>query len=149
MKQEALAFLYSISLATVAFLSPIHGLLGSIAALLLIDFVLGNISAYKSKIPITSKEWKKTLIKFFVYELIILAAFLLDSQFIPGNIIVRIAAMGIGLVECKSIFEHAKILTGIDLWILAKEKLQHSMSSSTKDTLKDQAKDKQDPPASV
>lgn len=139
MKEQAIAFVKTTLVSLFAFLTPIHPLMGAICGLIFIDFVLGNWSAHKNDIPIQSKEWKRTLIKFFLYELTVLVAFLLDSFFIPGDIVVRIAAMAIGLVEAKSIFEHIYTLTGLNVWSLLKDKLKNSVSASTKDIIKNQA----------
>lgn len=139
MKQELITFLYTTSLSAIALLTPVQPLCIAIFVLLCIDFVLGNASAMKLKLPIRSKEWKKTLIKFFVYELMLITSFILDKYFFPGDIIVRIAMMAIGLVESKSIFEHGKILTGIDIWAIFKDKLKDAMSASSKDIIKPKA----------
>ena len=139
MKEQVLAFIKTTLISLFAFLTPIHPLMGAIGVLIVIDFALGNWCARKNKIPIQSKEWKKTVIKMFLYQLTVLTAFLLDEYFIPGNIIVRIAAMAIGLVEAKSIFENIYKLTGLNVWALLKNKLVNSASASTKDIVKEQA----------
>jgi hypothetical protein len=138
MKEQIFAFITKLLLSLLVFLAPIKQLVLAIGVLLFIDFVLGIIVARKKNIPIQSKEAKRTIIKMLLYQVTILTAFILDVYFIPGNIIVRVAAMAIGLVEGKSVFEHIYILTGLDVWSLLKDKIKASVNSNTKDTIKNQ-----------
>jgi phage-related holin len=135
MKEQILPFLYKLLLSLLIFLTPIKELILAIGVLLVIDFILGIVVAKRKGIAIQSKEAKRTIIKMLLYQLTVLTAFILDKYFIPGNIIVRVAAMAIGLVEGKSIFEHIYTLTGLDVWTLLKEKIKTAVSSNTKDII--------------
>lgn len=150
MREQIFTFITKLLLSTLVFLAPIKELIIGIGFLLFVDFVLGIVVAKKNGIPIQSKEAKRTIIKMLLYQLTILTAFVLDTVFIPGSIIVRVAAMAIGLVEGKSIFEHIYTLTGLNVWDLLKDKIQSAVSSNTKDTISIQAQQSpSDKPAST
>lgn len=127
------SILYTALMAVVAFTAPIHSLVYGVLFLVGVDLVLGIWRAKRNGLPIKSKELKATLVKLFLYELLVLVAFVIDTVFIPGNFIVRTASAGIALVELKSIAENVANLTGFNLWALVKDKLKEAASASTKD----------------
>lgn len=129
MKSDILSFCYTIIMSILVFLTPIHHLMLAIGAIIAIDFILGIAVARKRGIPITSREAKRTIIKMFLYQLTVLTAFLLDTFFIPGDLVVRVSSMAIGLVEAKSIFENIHTLTGLNIWDSLKEKIRTSLTT--------------------
>ncbi len=129
MKSEFIGFSYTLLLSLLAFIAPVQQLMIAIGTIILIDFVLGVTMARKRGIPITSREAKRTIVKMFLYQLTVLTGFILDTFFIPGDLVVRVCAMAIGLIEAKSIFEKIYGLTGLNVWDLLKEKLHASVSS--------------------
>jgi phage-related holin len=114
------------------FLSPIRELIFATGVLLVIDFALGVLASQKKGIKFNSRDAKKTIIKMAVYQVAILTGFLLDRYFVPGNLIVRVVMMAIGLVESQSIFENIYTLTGLNVWGALKTKLVEAISASTK-----------------
>lgn len=149
MRQQLFSVL-STSLASLfVFLTPIRELIYATGALLIIDFILGVLSSRKRGIGFNSKDGKKTIVKMFIYEIAILTGFLLDKYFVPGNVIVRVVMMAIGLIESQSIFENIYILTGLDIWGALKAKMADVISASTKKKISEEAapEDKKDPPA--
>ena len=116
----------------IVFLSPIRELIFATGVLLVIDFALGVLASQKKGIKFNSRDAKKTIIKMAVYQVAILTGFLLDRYFVPGNLIVRVVMMAIGLVESQSIFENIYTLTGLNVWGALKTKLVEAISASTK-----------------
>jgi Bacteriophage holin family len=108
-------------LAALAWLAPIHALLGLVGLLISIDFVLGIAAAVKKGEAITSKAMSRTVYKALGYQLAVITGFALESL-VPGGIpVAKLCASAIGLVEAKSICESVQVLTGLNLkGILAK-----------------------------
>jgi hypothetical protein len=102
-------------LAGLAWLAPIHALMGLVGLLIGIDFVLGILAAHKRGEPLTSKAMGRTIYKVAGYQLAVITGFALESL-VPGSLpIAKLCASVIGLTEAKSIVESVKDLTGTDL----------------------------------
>ena len=118
--QETLAsylpkFAAPLVLAGLAWLAPIHALMGLVGLLIGIDFVLGIAAAHKRGEPLTSKAMGRTVYKTLGYQLAVITGFALESL-VPGGLpIAKLCASVIGLTEAKSIVESVKDLTGTDL----------------------------------
>ena len=132
MKEQILSILSTSLFSLIVFLSPIRELIFATGVLLVIDFALGVLASQKKGIKFNSRDAKKTIIKMAVYQVAILTGFLLDRYFVPGNLIVRVVMMAIGLVESQSIFENIYTLTGLNVWGALKTKLVEAISASTK-----------------
>jgi len=131
-KEQILSILSTSLFSLIVFLSPIRELIFATGVLLVIDFALGVLASQKKGIKFNSRDAKKTIIKMAVYQVAILTGFLLDRYFVPGNLIVRVVMMAIGLVESQSIFENIYTLTGLNVWGALKTKLVEAISASTK-----------------
>lgn len=100
----------------VAVLAPIKALLYVISLLILSDTITGIIAAYKRGEEINSKGFKKTIIKLFLYNLMVVLAFLME-KFIFLDLIpfVKIGVAVIALTEFKSVVENFEQITDIKL----------------------------------
>jgi hypothetical protein len=78
--------------------------------------VMGILAAKKRGEPITSSGLKRTVVKTFVYEAVIMMGYLTE-QYLTGDLIPVVKILGglVGLTEFKSVLENAEELTGIPL----------------------------------
>lgn len=99
-----------------AILTPIKELLIIVSLLILADTITGILAAYHRGEEINSKGFKKTIIKLFLYNLVVILAFLIEKyillDFIP---FVKIGVAVIALTEFKSVVENFEAVTGIKL----------------------------------
>lgn len=127
-------FLSSIVLSIIGVFSPIVPLMLTVGFLIATDFSLALWKAYKKKEQITSRKMYNTIPKIFIYNIVIISAFLLEKYIIHSGIsIENVAATFIGLTEFKSILESFKSLTGIDLMDKFKDMFSRG-ESKTKST---------------
>ncbi|MCX7727825.1 MAG: phage holin family protein, partial [Chitinispirillaceae bacterium] len=102
--------------AIISLLAPIKGILITTSLLIFADTITGILAAYKRNEEINSTGFKKTIIKLFLYNLVIVLAFLIEKfifdEFIP---FVKIGAMVIALTEFKSVLENFEDITGIKM----------------------------------
>lgn len=110
------SWLKSLIFSIFAILLPIKELLIITSLLILSDTITGIIAAYKRGEEINSVGFKKTIIKLFLYNLVIILAFLIE-KFIIGDFIpfVKVGAAVIVLTEFKSVIENFESITGIKL----------------------------------
>ncbi len=144
LSKTVLPFLNKTFVALFAFLAPIGPSLIAVTFLIIADFVFGVMVARKNGIPIQSREMKKTLMKLFIYESMVLVGFLLDKFFIPFDLVVKLTMFGVGIVECKSIMESFQKLTGISLWTMLREKLTAMASAKTKEIVASKSEENTD-----
>jgi len=93
---------------------PIKPVLLTVLTLVGVDLIGGLMAAKKRKEPITSSGFKRTIVKLFVYELVIILAHI-TTQYLTGDMIplVKILAGYIGITELKSCMENMEELTGV------------------------------------
>lgn len=115
--------LYSIALVFL----PLKATLITVMVLTVIDLMTGLAAARKRRRKITSSGLKKTIIKTFVYEAVVMLGFLTE-QYMTGNTvpIVRILAGYIGITELKSVLENLEIVSGVSIIKLLIKKLDTS-----------------------
>lgn len=110
-----------IAVAIASLFAPIKGILVTTSVLIFADTVTGILAAYKRGEEINSTGFKKTIIKLFLYNLVIILAFLIErfvfDEFLP---FVKIGAMVIALTEFKSVIENFEEITGIKMLQLKK-----------------------------
>jgi phage-related holin len=106
---------------------PIKATLITVMVLVGVDFVTGVLAARKAGKPITSAGFKRTVVKLFVYELVVMLGFLTE-QYLTGDMVPVTKILGglIGLTELKSVLENAQALTGIPIIQLLIDKLNRS-----------------------
>jgi phage-related holin len=99
-----------------AFLAPIHTLIMATGALVLFDLVTGIAKAVKAKEKVTSNRMRHTVTKGMMYQIAILAAYMLDVVIGMEQVAARVVAGVICMVECKSVLENVNVMTGINMW---------------------------------
>ncbi|AXT56679.1 phage holin family protein [Aquimarina sp. MMG015] len=97
-------------------LSPVNGVMMTMVFLILVDFITGSYAAYKNKIPISSERIGNTISKFFIYNLVILASFLLEEYIVNEVPFLKIIAGFVAITEIKSILENFNKIYGLDLF---------------------------------
>lgn len=119
-------------LSVVAVLAPIKALLYTISLLILADTITGIMAAYKRGEEINSKGFKKTITKLFLYNLMVVLAFLMEKYIFESLIpFVKIGAAAIAITEFKSVIENFESITGIEL-LKIKKILDEKASNNNK-----------------
>ena len=104
------------ALAAILVFAPIKATLVTAMVLVLADLLTGILASRKRGEKITSSGLKRTVIKFLVYETVIMMGFLTE-QYLTGDVVPVVKILGglVGLTELKSVLENAEELTGIPL----------------------------------
>ncbi len=111
------SWLINLCLATVAVFAPIQGIITTVLVLIILDMILGVLAAKKRGEKISSAGLRRTVSKFFIYEMAILAGFLIEIYLIGGMLPVsKLIAGIIGVVELKSLLESLDQLNGSSLF---------------------------------
>lgn len=94
-------------------LAPVYSIMLTALTLIGIDLITGILASRKQKKPITSSGFRRTLIKFAIYEIAIITAFLTQT-YLTGDImpVSNIVTAFIGLTEFTSILENLNIISG-------------------------------------
>ncbi len=95
-------------------LSPVNGVMVTMVFLILVDFITGAYAAIKNHIPIRSSRIGHTISKFFIYNLVILAAFFLEKHIVNEVPFLKIIAGFIAITEIKSILENYNKIYGVN-----------------------------------
>ena len=82
--------------------------------LIIVDFITGSYASIKKKIPIRGSRIAHTISKFFIYNLVILAAFFLEQYIVNEVPFLKIIAGFIAIAEIKSILENYNEIYGIN-----------------------------------
>lgn len=106
--------LMNILLAIIAFLMPVKMAMAAAIGLTAFDLIFGLLAAPHRKQKITSAGLKRTIIKIFVYEIVIALALVTETYLTQDLIpLVKLATSYIGLTELKSILENIEDITGV------------------------------------
>lgn len=97
-----------------ALIAPIVSVMLTVAFLIIVDFITGTYAAIKKNIPISSERIGNTISKFFIYNLVVLSAFLLEKYIVNEIPFMRIIAGFIAIAEIKSIMENFNAIYGIN-----------------------------------
>jgi hypothetical protein len=97
-----------------ALIAPIAAVMLTIAFLIIVDFITGAYASYKNKIPISSERIGNTISKFFIYNLVVLSAYLLEKYIVEEIPFQRIITGFIAIAEIKSILENFNKIYGIN-----------------------------------
>jgi hypothetical protein len=113
---ETLIFLVAYA---ATFLAPTGPWLATIGFLVIADMILAIIRAYKQPGGINniqSRKLRRTITKFVVYAIAILTAYIIELNFLPGMMIMKLIAGLIAASEIKSIDENIEKITGTSLF---------------------------------
>lgn len=94
--------------------APIASVMFTVAFLIIVDFITGTYASIKKNVPITSEHIGNTISKFFIYNLVVLSAFLLEKYIVKEIPFQRIIAGFIAIAEIKSIMENFNKIYGIN-----------------------------------
>ncbi|MFK7750851.1 MAG: phage holin family protein [Kordia sp.] len=97
-----------------ALIAPITSIMLTIAFLIVVDFITGAYASFKNKTPISSERITHTISKFFIYNLVVLSAFLLEKYIVEEIPFQRIITGFIAIAEIKSILENFNKIYGIN-----------------------------------
>ncbi len=108
----------------VAALAPIQAVILSVGILVIADMITGVWAAVKRGREIRSAGLRRTVSKLLIYEIAIIAGFVVETHLVSGLIpITKILGGVIGLVELKSVLENANAITGGDIFKLILQRL--------------------------
>lgn len=114
-----------LALFAIALLSPIKIFLVLVGIFIFIDTVLGIWAAKKTGIKIESRKLSKFISKMFVYNMVVILAFLLD-KYLLGEFfllflsiplaITKLTTIGLVLNEAYSMDEKVRNVKGVGIW---------------------------------
>lgn len=114
-----------ITLALIAFLAPIQGILITVGVLILADTILGVWKARKLKEKISSRKLSQIISKMFLYEGTIVLFFMID-KYILGDILqqffavefllTKVVALVLASIEVFSCDENYRAVRTYGLW---------------------------------
>lgn len=108
-----MSYLKYLIISAIAVLAPIKTTMVAISILIFADLVLGLIAAYKRGDKITSAALRRTVSKILVYQTAIITGFICEKYLISDLIpMSKLIAGVVGMVEMKSLLEHADELNG-------------------------------------
>ena len=95
-------------------LSPLNGVMVTMIFLIIVDFITGSYASFKKRIPIRGSRIAHTVSKFFIYNLVILAAYFLEKHIVNEVPFLKIIAGFIAIAEIKSILENYNAIYGVN-----------------------------------
>ena len=117
-----------------AIISPIEYDLLAVAILVLADLVTGILASLRADEKFESKRLKFTIVKIFLYELVVVMAQMLQDHIIHGNFpIVSVVLTTICFVEFTSLVENLSKYTGNNVGKLISEKIKSMLNASTQE----------------
>lgn len=131
--QDVWSFLQTMFLWLLMFLLPISNFITAVIALITFDLITGVWASVKSGEDLTAKKMAKTLNKFLLYSLAIIAAYVLQFIADEGISLPRIVALYVGAIELKSILlENIPKIMGknifLNLWQILKGKIEEMIT---------------------
>lgn len=102
----------------VAYLAPTKPLLIGIGVLIFLDLLTGIYKTLRSdgSTAISAKGFRKTADKLVLFPVGIVAAYVLEINWLPELPIMRISTTWFAITELKSIFENLGRILNIDVW---------------------------------
>ena len=113
--ESIIKFIEATILSIVAIFAPIQHLISAVAFMITADLVTGVLAARKRGEKITSSGLRRTVVKFFIYELAIMFAFISEHYISNVLPIVKMASAMISTVELKSVYENLNCISGNEL----------------------------------
>lgn len=105
--------LRALSLSILAILAPLHTVLLTVLALVVLDLITGLAASIKRGDKIESGKLKRTVVKLIMYEVCaIMSYYVGENLFGPELPLLKIATTMIGITEVKSVFENISVITG-------------------------------------
>ncbi len=95
-------------------LSPLNGVMVTMIFLIIVDFITGSYASFKKRIAIRGSRIAHTVSKFFIYNLVILAAYFLEKHIVNEVPFLKIIAGFIAIAEIKSILENYNQIYGVN-----------------------------------
>ena len=95
-------------------MAPVNGIIITMVFLIVVDFITGSYASLKKQIPIRGTRIGHTISKFFIYNLVILAAYFLEEHIVNEVPFLKIIAGFIAIAEIKSILENYNEIYGIN-----------------------------------
>ena len=125
--------LEALALALLVVFAPIQAAVITTFTLIILDLVTGILAARKRGEPISSSGLKRTVGKVLLYELAIVAAFLVQ-QYLTGDLFPasKLVTAMIGLVELSSMLENLDTLNGNPIFKTLIAKITQSKSDMEK-----------------
>ena len=119
--------------AILGVLTPVSPIIYTLTFIIICDFLFGIYRAYKCKEEITSRKMAQTLPKLFLYNVIIIALFLVDKYVMNTGIgLEKVAATLMILIEMKSVDESFKTIFGYSLWNKVIDSIERGKSITKK-----------------
>jgi hypothetical protein len=119
--------------AILGVLTPVAPIIYTLTFVIMCDFLFGIYRAYKCKEEITSRKMAQTLPKLFLYNVIIIALFLVDKYVMNTGIgLEKVAATLMILIEMKSVDESFKTIFGYSLWNKVIDSIERGKSITKK-----------------
>lgn len=112
------------ALVCISLLAPIHSMIIATGVLIIADMILGIWAAKKRGEKITSAGMRRTISKFFVYQIVLITGFVIEIWLLQGLFpISKLVAGVIAVVEGKSLLENANTIYGSPIFKDIIEKL--------------------------
>jgi hypothetical protein len=122
-----------IFVAILGVLTPVAPIIYTLTFVIICDFLFGLYRAYKCREEITSRKMAQTLPKLLLYNIIIIALFLVDKYVMNTGIgLEKVAATLMILIEMKSVDESFKIIFGYSLWNKVIDSIERGKSITKK-----------------
>ena len=119
--------------AILGVLTPVSPIIYTLTFVIVCDFLFGIYRAYKCKEEITSRKMAQTLPKLLLYNIIIIALFLVDKYVMNTGIgLEKVAATLMILIEMKSVDESFKSIFGYSLWNKVIDSIERGKSITKK-----------------
>ena len=119
--------------AILGVLTPVAPIIYTLTFVIICDFLFGLYRAFKCKEEITSRKMAQTLPKLFLYNVIIIALFLVDKYVMNTGIgLEKVAATLMILIEMKSVDESFKTIFGYSLWNKVIDSIERGKSITKK-----------------
>ncbi|WP_299766876.1 phage holin family protein [uncultured Dokdonia sp.] len=97
-----------------AILAPVQGMIVTMIFLIIVDFITGSYASFKNGVAICCYRIMHTISKFFIYNLVILAAYFMEMHILQEIPLLKIIAGFIAIAEIKSILENFSKIYGVN-----------------------------------
>jgi phage-related holin len=104
-----------IGISFLSLIAPIQHLLIMVGVLIIADFILGVAAAVKRKEPITSAGFGRSIVKMFVYQIVVVSGYFIQKLMGDTIPVVNLICGIIALTEGKSLLENAEEVTELNL----------------------------------
>ena len=116
-------------------LAPVQGMMVTMIFLIIVDFITGSYASFKNGVAIRSYRIMHTISKFFIYNLVILAAYFMEKHILEEIPLLKIIAGFIAIAEIKSILENFNKIYGVNPFKALTNLLKNTALKDTLDQL--------------